>query len=89
MRPLKRVSSYDSKCWDLAIHFLADEPALQAQVNELAGHIQTEIESWIEYENRRLLYGDRHATCEAGYPLGLRNPCKECGAQPNERCRRA
>ena len=42
---------YDSRCYDLAALFLSDEPEKNTEANrdELAQHIQTEIEDWIEY----------------------------------------
>ena len=44
--------SFDSKCYDLAEHFLSDEPALQSERNRnrLAQAIQDAIEDWIEGE---------------------------------------
>lgn len=44
--------SYDSNCYDLAEHFLADEPALNTERNKkrVAQHIQDTIEDWIAYE---------------------------------------
>lgn len=43
--------SYDSRCYDLAALFLSDNPEKNTEANrdELAQHIQTEIEDWIEY----------------------------------------
>lgn len=42
---------YDSRCYDLAAMFLSDEPEKNTEANrdELAQHIQTEIEGWIEH----------------------------------------
>lgn len=42
---------YDSRCYDLAALFLSDNPDKNTEANrdELAQHIQDEIESWIEY----------------------------------------
>jgi len=42
---------YDSRCYDLAAVFLSDEPEKNTEANrdELAQHIQYEIEGWIEY----------------------------------------
>lgn len=42
---------YDSRCYDLAALFLSDnsEKNTEANRDELAQHIQTEIEDWIEY----------------------------------------
>lgn len=42
---------YDSRCYDLAVLFLSDSPEKDTEANrdELAQHIQTEIEDWIEY----------------------------------------
>jgi hypothetical protein len=41
---------YDPKCEELARFFLNDEatPGTEAEVQELAGHIQLAVESWIE-----------------------------------------
>lgn len=43
--------SYDSRCYDLAALFLSDSPEKNTEANrgELAQHIQTEIENWIEF----------------------------------------
>lgn len=43
--------SYDQSCYDLAAAFLVDHPEKNTEVNrdELAQHIQTEIEDWIEF----------------------------------------
>lgn len=43
--------SYDPRCYDLAVLFLSDNPEKDTEANrdELAQHIQTEIEDWIEY----------------------------------------
>lgn len=45
--------TYDLKCYDLAEHFLADEPALKSDANiaKLAQEIQTAIEDWIALEH--------------------------------------
>lgn len=42
---------YDSRCYDLAAVFLSEEPEKNTEANrdELAQHIQTEIEGWIEF----------------------------------------
>lgn len=44
--------SYDSKCYELAEHFLSDTPELATEraKKELAQHIQDEIEGWLRYE---------------------------------------
>lgn len=43
--------SYDQSCYDLASAFLVDHPDKNTESNrdELAQHIQTEIEDWIEF----------------------------------------
>lgn len=43
--------TYDVKCYELASAFLADHPDSNNEQNrcDLAAHIQTEIEDWIEY----------------------------------------
>lgn len=46
------VKSFDPKCYELATHFLADEPISQMPTaerarQELAAHIQEEVERWI------------------------------------------
>jgi hypothetical protein len=50
------LKTFDSKCFDLAEHFLEDEPAefhLDPQVTvRLAAHIQLAIEEWLEFERR-------------------------------------
>jgi hypothetical protein len=51
MPTLRFTPTYDSKCYDLAEHFLQDDPAKQAVAGELAAHIQRAIEDWFE-ENR-------------------------------------
>lgn len=45
--------AYDSRCYDLAETFLADEPALQTENKKkaLAQTIQTSIEDWIQWEH--------------------------------------
>lgn len=45
----KKQLSFDSKCYDLAEHFLEDEPTLNNEDarNELAQEIQETVESWI------------------------------------------
>lgn len=42
---------YDSRCYDLAAVFLSDSPEKNTEANrdELAQHIQDEIEGWIEF----------------------------------------
>lgn len=44
------VKTYDVKCYELAIHFLQDEPNLDTQENqhELAAEIQQAVEDWFE-----------------------------------------
>jgi len=44
---------FDPKCLDLARHFLSDLENTQL-VNELAQHIQDEVEIWLESEKRTL-----------------------------------
>jgi hypothetical protein len=51
--------SYDSKSYDLAEHFLSDEPRLMHLVDKLAQHIQTSVEDWIAWELDRLDEEDR------------------------------
>lgn len=43
--------SYDPRCYDLAVLFLSDSPEKDTEANrdKLAQHIQTEIESEIEF----------------------------------------
>ena len=48
-----RASMFDPKCLDLARHFLSDVGNTQL-VNELAEHIQNEVEIWLETEKRTL-----------------------------------
>jgi hypothetical protein len=45
----KKKQTFDSKCYDLAEHFLEDEPTLDNEDarNELAQEIQEAVESWI------------------------------------------
>ena len=52
------VRTYDAKCLELAEHFLADEPELEAQERgraavELALEIQTTVEDWFAARARR------------------------------------
>lgn len=44
--------AYDSKCFELAEHFLSDctNPMARLRTRELAQHIQDEIEIWLEAE---------------------------------------
>jgi len=43
--------SYDSKCYDLAEHFLADETNVTAEHKiKLAQYIQNAIEEWLGYD---------------------------------------
>jgi hypothetical protein len=44
---------FDPKCLDLARHFLSDLENTKL-VNELAQHIQDEVEIWLESEKRTL-----------------------------------
>jgi hypothetical protein len=44
---------FDPKCLDLARHFLSDLENTKL-VNELAQHIQNEVELWLEAEKRTL-----------------------------------
>jgi hypothetical protein len=48
------LMAYDTRCFDLAEIFLADDPALKDRARDLAQHIQTEIEDWIAYERSSL-----------------------------------
>jgi hypothetical protein len=45
----KKPLSFDSKCYDLAEHFLEDEPTLDNEDarNQLAQEIQETVEAWI------------------------------------------
>lgn len=47
--------SFDTKCYDLAVEFLDDEPGLNTIDNakELAQDIQDAIEEFIEYVRQR------------------------------------
>lgn len=48
--------SYDSACYDLAKHFLSDEPtATEDDAEAFAQHIQDAIEDWLNYDLK-----DRH-----------------------------
>lgn len=42
--------TYDSKCFELAEHFLQDAPDLRDRQDKLAGVIQRAIEDWIDSE---------------------------------------
>lgn len=42
--------SYDSKCYDLAEHFIGSQPELERLRTSLAQHIQTTVEDWLEME---------------------------------------
>lgn len=55
MKRNPEISSYDSKCFDLAKSFLSDEPSLDTFNNaaRLATHIQLTIEEWLEYEREQ------------------------------------
>lgn len=46
------VKTYDEKSYELAEHFLADEPSLDTldKVHHLALHIQQAVEDWIAHE---------------------------------------
>ena len=39
--------TYDSKCYDLAEHFIGSAPEKHKLRHELAQHIQQEIEDWL------------------------------------------
>jgi hypothetical protein len=57
-----RRYSYDSKCEELAKHFLADhEPFSEAEKESLASTIQQAIENWFfDRETERLLLLEEH-----------------------------
>jgi hypothetical protein len=45
----KRLDSIDSKCMELARHFLADEPNItEEDLIDLAGDIQMGVENWFD-----------------------------------------
>lgn len=46
---MERIPTYDSKCFDLAVLFLQDEPPLDTPGNRkmLGGVIQLAIEDWL------------------------------------------
>ena len=50
--PHPRPKTYDTKCYELAEHFLQDEPHLDTEKRRdaLASLIQATIEPWIESE---------------------------------------
>lgn len=50
----KRKVWFDSKSYDLAEHFVGSAPELERLRQELAQHIQTSIEDWLEGEQARL-----------------------------------
>ena len=57
-----RSRSFDSECYKLAIHFLTDEPMndtvnAESYRSQLASHIQSEIENWIQFERNRFECG--------------------------------
>lgn len=60
--------SFDTKCFDLADHFLAEESTeLQKRSPDLAQAIQDAVEQWIEYEKLpdcELCGSGDKATCE-------------------------
>jgi hypothetical protein len=49
LQPKPRTATFDTKCFDLAEHFLADEPRkfTDAEHRDLAGTIQIAIEDWL------------------------------------------
>jgi hypothetical protein len=52
----KKPVSFDSKCYDLAEHFLTEEPGLNTEEmkDQLAQAIQETVESWINDERDKL-----------------------------------
>jgi len=46
--------SYDSKCYDLAEHFLGSHPEGERIRKALAQHVQDCVEGWIEMEADRI-----------------------------------
>lgn len=49
---LRKRKLVDTKCLDLAEHFLKDEPTLNttARCYDLAAYVQQAVEDWFEYE---------------------------------------
>lgn len=61
------VKSYDERSFDLARHFLEDEPgADRNDAHLLALAIQDTVEDWIEYTLRRRIAKDRAAARMGG-----------------------
>ena len=52
---------FDAACFDLAEHFLG-KLAPEKTLNELAQHIQTEIEDWINYRSKEAAAAMSNAT---------------------------
>lgn len=48
--PAPARRNFDPACHELALLFLDDDPELIQRADELAAHIQAEIEAWIEAE---------------------------------------
>jgi hypothetical protein len=48
------AKTYDAACYELAALFLSDSPAMNNEFHrdELATYIQSEIEGWLEYEEK-------------------------------------
>jgi len=55
----KRMEMYDPKCMELARHFLGEKASteLPHRAQELAQHIQDEVEIWLETTRDRVLKG--------------------------------
>lgn len=46
--------TFDPKCYDLAALFLSDHHDINSEQNrcDLAAHIQSQVEEWIEYREK-------------------------------------
>lgn len=51
------AKTFDSKCHELAEHFAQDEapPLSSFEIDDLAAHIQTAVEDWLEMRDRSRL----------------------------------
>jgi hypothetical protein len=66
MSDSRKVKGYDPQCGDLARYFLGDKVRTEL-VQELAQHIQDEVEDWLNAQiNIKRAIVEAHTECQKG-----------------------
>lgn len=73
--------TYDTKCYELAAHFLSDHEHEERDVVHLARSIQRSVEDWLEWFAQGRSFATEKQGIRLGRPIGHEHcpGCVNCG----------